>query len=86
MCGTCDGHVHGEALPAGTLEITILADGRVRIDTGSFAGAAHASAQAAIPAIAAALGVTVESAKKRVAQAWTEATQRAQAHNHGHNG
>ena len=74
--------MHGEALAAGTLEITILPDGRVKIDTGSFAGASHASAQAAIPAIAAALGVTIASARKRIASAWSEAEQRAHAHTH----
>lgn len=75
-----DGHVHGEPLAPGRLEITLLPDGRVKIDTGSFAGAAHASAAAAIPAIAQALGVSIESARKRVAHAWAE----AQAHTHTH--
>ena len=69
MCGGS----HEGSLPAGTIEITILPDGRVKIDTGNFAGASHASAQAAIPAIAAALGVTIEAARKRVAQALSTA-------------
>lgn len=62
MCG----HTGEGALPAGTLEITILPDGRIKIDTGSFAGAAHASAAAAIPAIAKALGVTIEDVRSRL--------------------
>lgn len=61
MCGPNQPHSH---LPANTLKVTILPDGRVRIETGSFAGTTHASAELAIPALAKALGVTIESATK----------------------
>ena len=67
MCGTNNDHAHAcEALPAGTLKIILLPDGRIRIETGSFAGATHASAAAAIPALAKALGVTFEESRKIV--------------------
>lgn len=71
MCNAANG-----ALPANTLEITILPDGRIKIETGSFAGPSHASAEAAIPAIAQALGVTVADVKKRIVHGHT--------HNHTH--
>ena len=67
-------------MAAGTLTITILPDGRIRIDTGSFAGAQHASAEAAIPAIAAALGVTIEDVRARVVHAHNH----EHTHNHNH--
>jgi hypothetical protein len=71
MCGNCENH-EGGRLPKGTLEITILPDGRIKIETGNFAGPAHASAQAAIPALAQALGVTIKQARKLVKASITE--------------
>ena len=68
MCGNCKDHGHSR-LAKGTLEITILADGRVVIETGNFAGPSHASASAAIPAIAQALGVSLKQARKLAAKA-----------------
>jgi hypothetical protein len=47
-------------LAQNSLAVTILPDGRLRIDTGSFAGAAHASADAFMRTLLAELGVTVE--------------------------
>ena len=62
MCGPSN----AGALPANTLEITVLADGRIKIETGDFAGPTHASAEAAIPAIAQALGVSITDVRKRI--------------------
>ena len=47
-------------LAQNSLAVTILPDGRLRIDTGSFAGAAHASADAFMRTLLQELGVTVE--------------------------
>jgi hypothetical protein len=49
-----------QKLKANELEIIILPDGRVRLSTGSFAGAAHASADAFVRTLMAELGVVVE--------------------------
>lgn len=70
MCGPSN----AGALPANTLEITVLADGRIKIETGDFAGPTHASAEACIPAIAQALGVTIQDVKRRIVH----------GHVHGH--
>ena len=43
-----------------TLAVTILPDGRVRLETGSFAGAAHTSAEKYVQALMQELGVSVE--------------------------
>ena len=68
MCNGCNDHNHdgaeGGALPAGTIRVIVLPDSRIRIETGNFAGATHASATEAIAALAKVLGVTIaESAK-----------------------
>lgn len=47
-------------LAPNTLAVTILEDGRVRLDTGNFAGAAHTSADAYVRALLDELGVTVD--------------------------
>ena len=56
MCSNHSGH----KLP-GTLDVVILPDNRIRVDTGSFAGATHTSAAMFLQALAKELGVTVES-------------------------
>lgn len=64
-----------EKLKSNELEVIILPDGRVRVSTGSFAGAAHASADAFMRTLLAELGVTVER---------RESLGRTHAHAHGH--
>jgi hypothetical protein len=75
MCGPNSNHSHGPQLPAGTLRVLLLPDGRIKIETGSFAGAIHASASEAIPALAKALGVTIEDSTRIV---------QSLVHNHVH--
>jgi hypothetical protein len=48
-------------LAANSLAVTILSDGRIRLDAGSFAGAQHTSADAFVRALLQELGVSVES-------------------------
>lgn len=64
-----------EKLKVNELEIIILPDGRVRVSTGSFAGAAHASADAFMRTLLAELGVTVEQ---------RESLGHTHVHAHGH--
>jgi hypothetical protein len=47
-------------MPPNTLAVTILEDGRVRLETGSFAGAKHTSADAYMRALIEELGVVVD--------------------------
>lgn len=58
----CDpsGSGGGGKLPANTLNAIILPDGRVRLETGSFAGAAHTSADKFMQALMKELGVDVD--------------------------
>ena len=49
-----------DKLAPNSLAVTILPDGRLRIDTGSFAGAAHASADQFMRTLLQELGVAVE--------------------------
>lgn len=72
----CDGN--RGLLEPGTLRVSILPDKRIRIETGSFAGPVHASAEQAVQAICAILGVTQEDAVKIV-------TGLVQQHDHEHN-
>lgn len=46
--------------PVNSLEITILPDGRIKIETGNFAGAAHTSAERFLQTLIAELGSTVD--------------------------
>lgn len=63
----CANHDHGNTgLPAGTLRVIVLPDSRIRIETGDMSGATHASAAAAIPALARVLGVTIEESTRIV--------------------
>lgn len=55
MCTSNSGKV-----PSNTLNAIILEDGRVRLETGNFAGAAHTSADAFMRTLLAELGVDVE--------------------------
>jgi hypothetical protein len=50
----------GDKLAQNSLAVTILPDGRLRVETGSFAGAAHASADQFMRVLLAELGVSVE--------------------------
>ena len=61
-------------LPANTLNAIILPDGRVRLETGSFAGAAHTSAYKFLQTLLQELGVDVD-----------ERTSLGHVHHHHHN-
>jgi len=69
------------AQPVNTLEIVILPDGRIRIETGSFAGATHATAEGFMAALLGELGVAVE---ERSHVGHTHAHAHAHAHEHDH--
>jgi hypothetical protein len=69
MCASNSGKV-----PADTLNAIILPDGRIRLETGSFAGAAHTSADKFLQVLLAELGVDVE-----------ERTSLGHVHHHHHN-
>jgi hypothetical protein len=62
-------------LQANSLEVVILLDGRVRVSTGSFAGAAHTSADAFMRTLLQELGVVVEQ---------RESLGHTHAHDHAH--
>lgn len=55
MCASASGK-----MAPNTLDVTILPDGRVRLETGSFAGAQHTSAEKYLQALLKELGVSVE--------------------------
>lgn len=69
--------------PVNALEIVILPDGRVRIETGSFAGAAHAQAEGFLAALLGELGVAVEE-RSNVGHTHAHAHEHAHEHGHGH--
>jgi hypothetical protein len=50
-----------DKLAPNSLAVTILPDGRIRLETGSFAGAQHTSADAFVRALLQELGVSIES-------------------------
>jgi len=62
-------------LPANSLAVTILTDGRIKVETGSFAGAAHTSADKFLQVLLQELGVTVEQ---------RESIGHVHGHEHGH--
>jgi hypothetical protein len=70
-------------LAPNTLDVVILPDGRIRIETGSFAGASHTSANAFLAALVKELGVSIE---RREPLAHTHAHEHAHEHEHQHAG
>ena len=70
-------------LAANTLEVIVLPDGRVRIQTGSFAGASHTSAEKMRLVLLEELGVTVER-RESLGHVHHHAHEHDHAHDHDH--